>query len=397
MTNVSFVVYLILVVTLTNQASSMSIGKCSRSDARKIQIETTSGRLVGRCDFVHVNDNNPRDVKSGNVYSWLGVPYAEPPIAENRFKAPVRVQARQEPIDASKWASSCIQFPPVEEDSTVKKFAGFAMWEPTKSTSSKLYSEDCLYLNIWTPAEGYLKLNVRQPSQPPSKLPILVFFHGGGTTRGSAAIDTLNPATFVAATNTIVITVNYRLGIYGFLYLEGYFPGNQAILDQNEALQWIHANADKFGGDVNRITLVGSNAGSILASYHLFYRNSWPLFRNAILQSGSPLSSSLQPVTRDEANRRARNVLAYAGCVNESSTTADLAKCAVNSQDLTQAAAYYFMGLNKHNQISQTFTVTAFPPVIDGQVLPDSPAHLLRHGHFKKCPILTGFNTGKFC
>jgi carboxylesterase type B len=388
--------YLLLTALMATSpvASATSIGKCSRKDARHIQLNTTSGRLLGRCDFITVNDNNPRDIKSGNVYSWLGVPYAEPPINGNRFRAPVPITPRAELTDATSWASSCIQFPAAgdEDDSSAgKRFTGFAMWQPLNQ------SEDCLYLNIWAPAEAYLKLNTRRPNQPPAKLPILVFFHGGDTVRGTAAVDALNPATLAAATNSIVITVNYRLGVYGFIYLDGHFPGNQALLDQHEALRWINANAERLGGDANRVTLVGQGAGATLASYHMFYAESWPLFRSVILQSGSPLSSALQPITVAEATKRALTVLTYAGCVNETTSMMSevVAKCAVNSPDVTQAAASYFQDLNKYNRISQAFTLTAFPPVVDGRVLQDLPAKLLRYGHFKKCPVLTGFNTGK--
>lgn len=253
----------LLVVTSTINGSM--IAKCSRNDQRPVELETTSGKLMGLCDFIKVNDNNPRITRNGNVYSFLGVPYAEPPINQFRFKAPVEVKQRAEPIQATRWSNSCMQ--PKHSSSL---FSGYQMWL-TNETASE-FSEDCLYLNIWLPAEAYLKTSVFNYNLEPTKAPIMVFFHGGSSTQGSTSMDVYNPQTFVAATNTIVVTVNYRLGIYGNLYLEGEFPGNQAILDQNEALRWIRNNAEAMGGDATRITIVGHSSGAGHVGYHLFFK-----------------------------------------------------------------------------------------------------------------------------
>lgn len=223
---------------------------------------------MGLCDFVKVNDNNPRVTRDGNVYSFLGVPYAEPPINQYRFKAPVEVRQRQEPIDATRWPNSCMQNS-YKSDSL---FTGYSMWTVPESVSQ--LSEDCLYLNIWLPAEAFLKNTVFNYNLEPTKSPIMVFFHGGGSVQGSTSVDIYNPATFVAATNTIVITVNYRLGVFGGLYLEDEFPGNQALLDQNEALRWVRNNAEAMGGDASRITIVGQSSGAAHVGYHLLFKGS---------------------------------------------------------------------------------------------------------------------------
>lgn len=225
------------------------------------------------CDFVKVNDNNPRLVRGGNVYSFLGVPYAEPPINQYRFKAPVEVRQRAEPIDATRWPNSCMPLSkPSSGNSTTARplFSGYAMW--TVPTTVSHFSEDCLYLNIFLPADAYLKTNAFNYNLEPTKSPIMVFFHGGGSVRGSTAMDIYNPTTFVAATNTIVVTVNYRLGVFGSLYLEGEFPGNQALLDQNEALRWIRNNAEALGGDASRITIFGHSSGASQVGYHLLIK-----------------------------------------------------------------------------------------------------------------------------
>ncbi|CAF0710868.1 unnamed protein product [Brachionus calyciflorus] len=353
-----------------------SIAKCSKYDAREVLLETTSGLLSGSCDFVEVNDPSSLFDRSGNVYSWLSVPYAEPPVGPNRFKPPVEVRQRNETIDATKWPNSCIQLAK-NDPSNPKGFQGNDMWKVNSDFSKE--SEDCLYLNIFIPNEAYHR-NDFPGSSEPEKFPIMVFFHGGMTTSGSSSLDIYNPSTLVTATKTIVITVNYRLGIFGFLYLENEFPGNQAILDQNEALRWIKNNAEKFGGDADKITLVG-HSGS-LASLHLFYQNSWQYFRNMILHSGTPLIDNLQPISIEEANRRAKDILSSIGCLNSNTTDSELAQCAQESVYIDRASLDYLTNL-----------AAPFLPVIDGRVFTESPLDSLRNGNFKKCPIITGFTT----
>lgn len=333
----SICVFLLLVVDLMVFISiieGVSIQRCSKRDNKPMILDTTSGRLLGSCEFVNVNDNNPRS-KSGNIYSWLGVPYAEPPLNEYRFKRPLEVQKRSEPIDATKWPNACMQ----SSSSSLNKrlFTGYQMWQI--ATDVTPLSEDCLYLNIWLPAEAYLKVNIYSQSNTlePPKLPILVFFHGGGSTEGSTSMDVYNPVTFAAATNTIVISIQYRLGIYGNLYLENEFPGNQALLDQNEALRWIRNNAEAMGGDVNRITIGGFSAGAAMVGYHLLIRESWPFFTNAILQSGTPLIKPLEAISKEEANKRTKELLSLTGCVNETASDSDIAQCAQISSNLDRA------------------------------------------------------------
>ena len=303
-----FVVLLLGVVfslLMIKRVSSSSIAPCSKNDPNtEIILDSTTGKLRGSCQFVRVNDNNLNEVKSGNVYSWMSVPYAEPPIGPLRFKRTVPKKpwtSEPLPLNATEWPNACIQQD--SADSALKKeendsFSGFDMWTP--SSRHIKFSEDCLYLNIWTPAEAYLRINIQTPSATlqPLKSPIMVYFHGGGTVSGSSSLDIYDPSTFVAATNTIVITINYRLGVFGFLHLDGEFPGNQALFDQSEALKWIKENAERFGGDSAKITLVGQSAGASLVGFHLFFKESWPLFRNMILQSGTPLSTYTSPISR---------------------------------------------------------------------------------------------------
>ncbi len=284
----------------------------------------------------------------------------------------VEKQLWTKPLDATKRPNVCIQDSDLYSQSN---FKGINMWKPTGP-----FSEDCLYLNIWAPAEAYHKHD---------RLPILVFFHGGGTNQGSASdIDLYDPATFVAVTNVIVITVNYRLGAFGFFKLGTIFPGNQALYDQTEALKWINSNANNIGGDPERITVSGHGSGATLAGYHLFIKQSHDLFRNIILQSGTPLSASLTPIATDLAETRARQLLVKLDCNPEH----DYVNCLqTTSKDITVASQELLNEFTNDDFVSKIYFKTFFPPCIDNILILKSPEDSLVSGHFKQCSILTGY------
>ncbi len=155
--------------------------------------------------------------------------------------------------------------------------------------------------------------------------------------------------------------------------------------DQHEAIKWVHDNAERLGGDPSKITLVGHGSGANLASLHLFYRDSWPLYNNMILQSGNPLaSSSLEPISLDDANRRAKQVLSYVNCFNESTVSSEeVAQCAQDSDFVARAGIDFLTHSNNNSRVGELFTYTIFPPVIDGFVLTDSPVTLLKSGIYE--------------
>lgn len=371
-------IVLILHSTLTliscSLLSSQTVFRCSNNG--KYIIQTTSGNLSGSCEHIKINTSPP---SFSNVISWLGVPYAEPPTGENRFKKPVPIKKRQNLLNSKQWPNSCMQlisrddyFP--KDPNAPPSFAGFAMWRADPKYSNM--SEDCLYLNIFIPKLYF---------QSTQKLPIMVYFHGGSTIFGSSAMDVYNPSTFVASTNTIVITVNYRLGVFGFFYLENQFPGNQALLDQSEALKWIQTNAANFNGDPNRITIYGQSAGAMLGGLHLFYKKSWPHFRNIILQSGSPLFQPLLPISSQEADLRNKEYLKSLNC--------ESAECLLskNSTEIAVSSIDFYSKISESYH-SSMYIMTAFVPVIDGQIITQSPVELLKKGDFKKCPVIFGVN-----
>ncbi|CAF1087877.1 unnamed protein product [Brachionus calyciflorus] len=367
-----------LILNLILLINCQRANRCPNDD---LLIDTTSGKLQGSCSYAHYKKFNSQI--SRRVYTWLGVPYAEAPIGENRFKSPVPVVTKSEILNATKWPNSCMQlidksdYVPPENPTNFEPFPGFSMWRIDNKFSNM--SEDCLYLNIFTPEK-------RNESYE-----IMVFFHGGSTVFGSSAMDVYNPSTLVAETNTIVITINYRLGVFGFLYLDNEFPGNQALQDQSEALKWISTNAEKFGGNPNKITIFGQSAGAMLGGYHLFYKKSWPYFTNIILQSGSPLFEPLFPVSKQEANRRGLEFLESIGCKND--TSSDLLECIKNSTSNSIAyESIKYTDKMAGNYHTSMFLMTAFVPVLDGEVISEHPVDSLKKGNFKKCPTIIGFN-----
>uniref|UniRef100_A0A0N4ZI24 acetylcholinesterase n=1 Tax=Parastrongyloides trichosuri TaxID=131310 RepID=A0A0N4ZI24_PARTI len=226
---------------------------------------------------------------NGIVGEFLGIPYAKPPIGNLRFQNP------QEPychnfrtrIVFDKYGKSCPQM----ITSNLEKFEGTIKKEDT--------SENCLYLNIWS-------------SLTASRKPVLVFFHSGGFNGGSANLDIYNGSVLAFETKSIVITVNYRLNVFGFAQSTNGLdiPGNMGLKDQQMALKWIYKHIGKFDGDRSRVTIFGIGAGAASVSAHLLSEDSFKYYKGAILISGHMASvkysksyNSIQNYTNELINR----------------------------------------------------------------------------------------------
>jgi para-nitrobenzyl esterase len=192
-------------------------------------VETTCGKVKGE--------------QSGNIFVWKGIPYAKPPLGRLRFHAPKTPEAWDGIRDAT-------QFGPIspQPSDQIMEFLG------NKTDNA---NEDCLYLNIWSPgADEKLR-------------PVMVWIHGGAFKDGSGSSAAYNGTSFAEHGDVVVVTINYRLGVLGFLHLaeiggeEYATSGNNGILDQVAALKWVQENIARFGGDPNRITLFGESAGAM--------------------------------------------------------------------------------------------------------------------------------------
>uniref|UniRef100_A0A8D1W216 Carboxylesterase type B domain-containing protein n=1 Tax=Sus scrofa TaxID=9823 RepID=A0A8D1W216_PIG len=308
----------------------------------------------------------------GPVEQYLGVPYASPPTGERRFQPPEPPSSWTGIRNATQFAAVCPQH--LDERSLLHDM--LPIWFTANLDTLMTYvqdqNEDCLYLNIYVPTEDDIH-------DQNSKKPVMVYIHGGSYMEGTG--NMIDGSILASYGNVIVITINYRLGILGFLSTgDQAAKGNYGLLDQIQALRWIEENVGAFGGDPKRVTIFGSGAGASCVSLLTLSHYSEGLFQKAIIQSGTALSSwavNYQPAkyTRILADRVGCNML----------DTTDMVDCLRNK--------------NYKELIQQTITPAtyhiSFGPVIDGDVIPDDPQILMEQGEFLNYDIMLGVNQGE--
>ena len=236
----------------------------SRMDVRNVRI--CSGVVAGKTTA----DNA--------VKIFMGVPFAAPPVGALRWKAPQPVPAWEGVRECTAPPASAMQGKPVP----------FFCWSKEFLIPGEPISEDCLYLNVWTPA-----------NTAADKLPVIVWIHGGGFTGGSGTVP-LYDGEAMARKGVVFVTINYRLGIFGFLAhpelsaeAENGVSGNYGILDQIAALQWVRDNIAAFGGDPERVTIAGQSAGAFSVNMLVVSPLAKGLFAGAIAQSGGMFGNEL--------------------------------------------------------------------------------------------------------
>lgn len=237
--------------------------------------------------------------RSGRDYfAFQGIPYAKPPVGDLRFKDPEPAASWRGTLNATSEPSMCIQ-------------KNLFLYQ---TSDVLLGSEDCLYLNVYTP---------KLPKVGMKNLPVMVWIPGGGFSSGHGGMRLYGPK-YLMDKDVVLVTMNYRIGILGFLSTEDeILPGNYGLKDQVLALRWVQDNIAKFGGDYKKVTLFGESAGGVSVGLHLLSPLSKGLFHKAILQSGSPLClwAVLPPGL---AERRAKAVATITGCPSESK---EMLKC----------------------------------------------------------------------
>lgn len=251
-----------------------------------VNLTPTCG-LRGRVDRLAVN----REAMAGDavpdrdVYAFLGIPYAQPPVGQLRFKAPQPVNLWTGVRDANQFGDACAQ------DFSVFAMVPIPVEPPTGS------SEDCLFLNVWTPT---LDAN--------AKLPVMVWIHGGGLFFGYG--DYPDAKALSTFHDVVVVSINYRLGAFGFLCTgDSEAPGNYGLMDQIEALRFVRQHIACFGGDPDNVTIFGVSAGGVSVSLLSLSPLSRGLFQRGICESGTCLLPEflLQP---DDAGKRLRGLVA---------------------------------------------------------------------------------------
>ncbi|XP_033618416.1 neuroligin-1 isoform X2 [Fukomys damarensis] len=337
----------------------------------------------------------------GPVVQFLGVPYAAPPTGEHRFQPPEPPSPWSDIRNATQFAPVCPQNIIDGRLPEVMLPVWFTNNLDVVSSYVQDQSEDCLYLNIYVPTEDVKRISKECARKPGKKIcrkgdirdsggpkPVMVYIHGGSYMEGTGNL--YDGSVLASYGNVIVITVNYRLGVLGFLSTgDQAAKGNYGLLDLIQALRWTSENIGFFGGDPLRITVFGSGAGgscvNLLTLSHYSEGNRWSnstkgLFQRAIAQSGTALSSwavSFQPA------KYARMLATKVGC--NVSDTVELVECLQKKpykelvdQDI-QPARYHI----------------AFGPVIDGDVIPDDPQILMEQGEFLNYDIMLGVNQGE--
>jgi para-nitrobenzyl esterase len=212
------------------------------------------------------------------VKIFMGIPFAAPPVGDLRWRAP-------QPVEAWEGVRACVDPPASAMQGTP---APFFCWSKEFLIPEEPISEDCLYLNVWTPAQT-----------ANDRLPVIVWIHGGGLSSGSGTVP-LYDGEAMARKDVVFVTINYRVGIFGFLAhpelsaeSENKVSGNYGILDQIAALKWIQENIPAFGGDPARVTIAGQSAGAFSVNMLVVSPLAKGLFSRAIAQSGGMFENSL--------------------------------------------------------------------------------------------------------
>ena len=213
-----------------------------------------------------------KTINDGKVRAFLGLPYAAPPVGDMRWKAPEPPAKWKGKRDATRYGARCVQ---------ARVFDDMVFQDNGPS-------EDCLFLNVYTPAEARNK----------SKLPVMFWIHGGGYS-GGASSEPRHNGDFLPTKGVVLVTINYRLGVFGFLATEdlakeaGGAAGNYGLLDMVAALRWVNANIRNFGGDPGNVTIFGESAGSFAVSTLMASPLAQGLFHKAIGESGAAFPSGM--------------------------------------------------------------------------------------------------------
>jgi para-nitrobenzyl esterase len=305
------------------------------------QVKTKSGTVEGK--------------EEGSVRAFLGIPYAQPPVGEMRWKAPVAVAKWSGVKKTTDFGPHCMQGR-VFGDMKFRDSGG---------------SEDCLTLNVWAPANPASK-----------KLPVMVWIYGGGFVAGTTS-EARQDGTHLAQQGVILVSMNYRLGVFGFMVHPELTKesgrnsaGNYGLLDQLEALKWVHDNIGAFGGDPANVTIFGESAGSFSVSAQMASPLGKGLFQKAIGESGAAFSRSglsFEPVAKRE-ERDVKLVKEKLGV----STLAELR--AVPADKLVEV-----FGKAGPDGF-------AFGPDIDGYFLPEAVPAIFAAGKQNDVALMAGWN-----
>lgn len=290
------------------------------------------------------------------VRAWYGIPFAKPPVQALRWQPPQPISWKGV-WNADRKMPECIQ---VLRPHDINHYFG-----------EEATSEDCLYSNIWAPAAA----------SPRSKLPVIVFLYGGGNTIGSSG-SPLYAGEEVAKRGAVFVNFNYRVGVLGFMAHpeltreQGGHSGNYALLDQNAAIRWVKNNIAAFGGDPDKIIIMGQSAGAGGVINQLFSPLSKGLFRGAVMSSGCNFGQAGTPLA--QAEQTGLDIQRRLG--------------AASLAEMRNIPADRILAIQAENQVGVSVQGVRTGPIIDGYFMPKSQMEILRAHAFNDVPIIASFN-----
>jgi para-nitrobenzyl esterase len=315
------------------------------NDNKAAVVSTMPGKLEGSYE--------------NGLYVFKGIPYAAPPVDDLRWMPP-------QPVKPWNGVRAAKAFSPIAPQAILP---GPIVHAP------QTQSEDCLYLNVWTPGLDN------------AKRPVMVWIHGGAFTMGSGSEENYTGAKLAAKGNAVIVSINYRVGMLGFMRLKdvtgGKIPstGNEGFLDQVAALKWVKANIAAFGGDPENITAFGESAGSMSIACLLVMPAAKGLFHKAIMESGSCSVA----VPKADANAVAEQFIKVSGLKKDDVKGLR----ALSPEKLLELE----MNLRIQNAgVGEAARITVTTPVTDGEIIPELPIKLARKGASMKIPAIIGSN-----
>ena len=309
---------------------------------------------------VSVADGTLRGASADGYRSFLGVPYAAPPVGALRWKPPAAAAKWSGQRDATKAGAACPQLP--------SRIAG-------GDSGRGSDTEDCLFLNVYTPTTGTARRTLTEAAAK-GKLPVMVWIHGGSYLNGAGA--DYGPARLVTESGVIVVTINYRLGALGFMNLpqleseSSLGSGVYGLLDQQAALRWVQKNIGEFGGDAKNVTLFGESAGAGSVCSQVVSPQAKGLFAKAIAESGCALRGPSEATSAQTGIALAAKL----GCQGGTIVACMRSKSATAIRDAQNASG----------------TTLSWAPTYGGAVLPATVESALASGSYHTVPLLQGTN-----
>lgn len=315
-------------------------------------VDTAQGQVQGLVD--------------DGILEYLGIPYAAPPVADLRFRPPQPPKAWDGVLDATSLGAPCMQMYSPSGPRTTD-FTRQIQTIYSTAGDSKIDNEDCLFLNVWTPAADE------------AKRPVMVWFHGGGYAYGSGGWPVYDGRNLAEKGDVVVVTVNHRLNVFGYLYLGDRFgddyaaSGNAGNLDLVASLEWVRDNIAAFGGDPGNVTIMGESGGGSKVSHLMATSAAEGLFHRAIVQSGPGVTSG----KKAEAAALAGKLMDELG--------------AESLKDLQSLRAQTILDAARRAQPARGFG-GGFGPIVDGTVLARDPFVPTAHEQSRDVPLLIGWN-----